>query len=512
MNQSNSAKNRRFKFGFSATVFTALFVAIVILLNILASVLEAKFPLELDLTQTRAYSLSDQAKEYIKNVNSKVNIYVIGNEDSFSYGEYSYYNIPSTTEFDQYFASINEILKSLPKMNSNIGLKYINKLTEPTFFQNYKEELKDGQILVQNMDDPSRYKILEDYNYLTIINDSTNPNYSSYVQRGIYLQKVVGSNLENAVCSALVGVTSGDIPTVTFLTGHNEDSLEQFTALLEHNNYTVDSCYIPTENISPDTDFLIIAGPNRDYSEADLKKIDAYLAEGKSLMVFFNPTVGKLPTLEAFLAEWGIGVEEGMLAETAENKYYQNQTFLLANYGSEEYTHGLNAYPLVPMSRSITQLSTAQNGVNTSVVVKTSDSAALLPADIINNPKLGIESAEKKGEFNAIVSAKKVINANPDEYKEANVVVCGSMYFVFDEIEPLNFLSNPTFSNAELSLNIINQSTGTESLNLITKVIDPSAITILISTAKNIGWSFMYGVPVVLLIIAGFIWWRRKNR
>lgn len=508
MNHSSSAKSRRFKFGAAATVFTVLFVVAVIVFNIIASALAERFPLNLDLTPNASYSLSDEAVNYIKGIKEKVEITVVGNELSFSSGEYAYRAIPSTQPFEKYFAAINQIMKEIPKINPLISFTYKDKTTDPAYFQQFTEDLSDGMMVVKS---EKRYRLLTYYNYLTVIDDLNNPQYSQMVQMGYHLQRVTGSNIENAVCSSLINVTKGALPVVTMLTGHEEGTIEAYTNMLSSNGYEIKSCNIVTGEIDEATEFLVIAGPQRDYSEADLTKLDKYLEKGKTLMVFLDPSVGKLNALEAFLAEWGIGVGSEMICESDQQNVYYDISYVVGFYGDSQYTTGLNAPALLPKTRPLNILWNEKNGITVSSVVKTADTAVLYPPDA--GTSWTVDQGQK-GTYNGITKSTKMVSAGEEGRAFANVFVCGSIYFVYDNKNPNNFLSNPSFGNAELSLNIVNSSADADSekLQLVTKVIDPQELTrMTLKDAGAFNVVFMAVIPIFMLLAGLGVWlWRKR--
>lgn len=508
MNQTNSAKSRRFKFGALATVFTVVFVVAVIIFNIIATALQDRFPLEIDLTPKAVYSMSDEAEKFIKSVDQEVTITIIGQEATFATGSYSVQDIMPSEPMDHYFVSINQILKTLPKLNPKIKVQYVDKTENPSFFQNYTESLKEGMIIV---DCPSRnrHRILTAFNYLTIIDDLNNPNYSTFVQQGFYVRKVTGSNLENAICSSLMTVSAEKLPVISFVNGHNENAVSAYQAMLNQNGFELKTTNIVTEDLDENTEFLVIAGPERDFSEADLNKLDDYLAKGKNLMVFLNPGVGRLPNLEAFLQEWGIGVGDGMICESDSANAYRYPYFVVSRYADNTYTTGLNAPAVVPMGRPLNILWDEKEDIEVSSVLKTYGSAVICPSDAPSN--WTVEDATEKGEFNSIIKSTKLTSSTEEGRTYSNVFVCNSLYFVYDDKDPLNFLSNPVFGNAELSLNIVTKSTDRQNLNLITKVINPEELTMMLSTANNVGIVFMAVVPVLVLAAGLGVWFRRKR-
>lgn len=75
--------NRRFRFGTMATVLTAAAVAVVVLFNVVVGILADRFPLNLDLTKDKTYSLSDTSLEIIKSVDKDVQILIFADEELF---------------------------------------------------------------------------------------------------------------------------------------------------------------------------------------------------------------------------------------------------------------------------------------------------------------------------------------------------------------------------------------------------------------------------------------------
>lgn len=78
------AKNRKkLKYGSLATGITIIFVAVVVLVNVVVSQLVDRYPnLKLDLTTNNIYEISDETMDYIKNLNQKVEIGVSVEESS----------------------------------------------------------------------------------------------------------------------------------------------------------------------------------------------------------------------------------------------------------------------------------------------------------------------------------------------------------------------------------------------------------------------------------------------
>ena len=79
-------KTRKFKYGTIATFITLAFVALIIGINVIVKICDDKYDWSIDLTKNKVFRLTDESKEYIKNLNKDVEIIVLGNEEDFESG------------------------------------------------------------------------------------------------------------------------------------------------------------------------------------------------------------------------------------------------------------------------------------------------------------------------------------------------------------------------------------------------------------------------------------------
>ncbi|MBQ8004144.1 MAG: hypothetical protein IJ299_03540, partial [Oscillospiraceae bacterium] len=78
---------RKFKYGSASTVYIALFVAIIIVVNIFSQFLTDRFSLKLDLTSTGEFSLSDDTKEMLSGIEDEINIYILSTQAAMEKNE-----------------------------------------------------------------------------------------------------------------------------------------------------------------------------------------------------------------------------------------------------------------------------------------------------------------------------------------------------------------------------------------------------------------------------------------
>ena len=112
-------KNNKFKFRIEGTVITALFIAAVILLNVLFSLLGNKYDLKADLTGGGVFTLAPETKEVVDSAEYAVNVYYATNAQNRS-------------------SRYAEILDAFSKQSDKITVKEVNIDTDPGFSRKYQ--------------------------------------------------------------------------------------------------------------------------------------------------------------------------------------------------------------------------------------------------------------------------------------------------------------------------------------------------------------------------------------
>ncbi len=121
--------------------------------------------------------------------------------------------------------------------------------------------------------------------------------------------------------SAIRAVTKAASPKCVLLTGHGESGYtDAFIALLEDVGYEVVREFdLATEDIPSDCRLIVSCAPTRDLTGwnevqsgeaavSEIAKLDAFLDDENSLMVFFDPDTPVLPNFEEYLERWGVTI------------------------------------------------------------------------------------------------------------------------------------------------------------------------------------------------------------
>lgn len=143
-------------------------------------------------------------------------------------------------------------------------------------------------------------------------------------------QAVKAVRAEDALTSAIVSVTRGRKPKILFAQGHGErdprgaDELgyAAWTRDLEQQDFEVATWQaFGSSEVPPDSDLLVIAGPQSTWLEQEVSAVEKYVAGGGRVLLLIEPNlprVGATPPplgFERLLARWGITVHSDIVID-----------------------------------------------------------------------------------------------------------------------------------------------------------------------------------------------------
>lgn len=485
----------KFKRGGMATTLSVVFIAIVVALNLLVSALTDRFPsLDIDLTAQKVNSLSDQALEIAKNVDREVTIYLIGTQEGYEQNQiYSSY-----VQRGMQYSQVSSLVKRLVEANPLISMEYVDPDTNPEFISQYESDsLATGKVLVES---DLRHTVLT-VNDLFIINQETG--------------STINSKVDSALAGALELVNMDTVPVMSIITGHGEmlstSNMAAFVDNMEQNNFQVEEVDILTQEIPENTQVLMIATPTTDFSTEEIDKIRAYLDDETrdqqvTLLVSAYPSQGELPNLAAFLEEWGVQVGTGVVAETDSNYAAYDARGVLVTASPLVLTSNTYSRLLSYYSAPITLTFEENNGISTTPLWTTQDSAYVITADMTEEDAANPETGEQ---VVASLSSKDV-EVNGETYAR-NVVVFGSSDLFTD-----NFMGTSAFEDSTYMNDLLLDLTDTDASAVVTveeeevetMQLDVSAST---GTVSLLGILFTGGIPVVILLVGLGIYLKRRH-
>lgn len=491
VNKSFFTKSK-FRHGTSATIFTAIFIAIIFVINVFSVLLETRYPsLSFDMTADQIHTLSEESEEVAEGVTMETTIYIIGTEETIKANSlYSSYGIE--------YSQVATLAEKLAEANSKISVTYIDPDINPDFLAKYTEELTTGSVVVQSEE---RYKVLSVTDFFAIYTDDYGTETLYTMVDGAYANALYITNLE-------------EVPVVAIPTGHDElfseTNRETLVTLLNNNGFDVVEFDISLEEVPEEAQILLIATPTTDYSEDEIAKLEefiAYIEEYRAVFVTSYPTQGELPNLEGFLEEWGIGVNDGVVVEgdttkaltTTGTSFYGT---LNAEYISEDLSY--SRY-VVSDAVSLELLFSTSNDIATYPLVETSDLAYVTSTD-------GLELDEEVETGTLITSAlARRLNNADSGVTYSTVVVLGDTVPLLSSI-----LGTSSYSNSDFTVQLFKAISGTSdsNLSLYIEEIETNALDIVASwaTIMNVGlYCFTIGVPLAILIMGLVIFLKRRH-
>ena len=538
--------SKAFKRGGMAIVTVIAAIIIAILLNVIVTTINDRFPFSVDLTANSDYTinLDGEYEQYVKNVSSDIKVTVCAPEDDFEGSTYVNamvqncgLNVSSddvTTMYSKYARQTLLFVKSFPAINNKISVEFRdpNSVTDFSEIKNkYSgDNLAYGDIIVscthktESGEDNERYRIIK----MTDI-FSTEVNQSLYSQLAMYgstyYNNLTGSNLATEMTSAIYTVTSESSVEIAVLGSHGAQTangenseLAGLKSLLSKNNYTFTDIANPlTDEIPEDAPFVLIYQPTEDYTADEITKLSNFLINGgsygKNLIYVASAAQPELPNLEQFLSGWGIGVLP--LVGYDETNYYSSPSYLVSQPADSDYTSNYDAASTViypDVYRLARRTFETESRRYTTQIVTSYDTTVGRPVDADQNWKAA--EATESGPFDLILMGSAYDSKGDGEKTdESHVVYFGGTYFLNQQI-----LSADSIYNSTLTLNIFNGISGanetTETVNISPKVISANSFSsqLINNSAPTVMYIVFVGIIPVGLIAAGIIIWNRRRK
>ena len=479
-------KSRKLRKGSFSIMFIAVFVAVIIVLNMVASLLTEKIPaLTFDLSTTKTTQLSQDTIDFLQTVKKDVTITVLADESQY-------------TSANEYYLMANTVLKQYHNQNNKITIKYIDLTANPTFVSKYPDDtLSAGNYIVECGD---KHRILTNSDLFNITQDM----YGS--------SQVESLEVEPSVTTAILNVTSDNQTKIRFIDGFGDYDASAFKELLEKNNYDVASINTLTETIEESVEALVLFMPSVDLDDTSIQKIKDFLNNngnyGKDLFYVALPQKVEMPKFNAFLEEWGMKMGDGIVAETDTSKlvpyggrYDYRISLIDYSANSTEYTQGLKNKNINILGGYIIPVEITNE--NTAIsLLQTSESAKLVKFSDTENPDL--EKITSQQYNAAAIGTKKSGN---DETSTVTVFGSGLIF-------SSGIISIPSYNNGAYLVNLTNKLTDNTDEGIIIegKNLELASLGITTDQINFIQVIVMFGIPLIIVIAAIVIWVRRRNR
>lgn len=464
------------KNGSYSVVLSVIFVVIIVVVNLIVDAFPSTYT-ELDVSDQQLFSIGDQTKDFLKELDKDVTIYQIaqsGSEDEV----------------------VSKLLKKYEEASDHIKVETKDPVVNPKFTSEYTDEEVSSNSLIVVCEDRSK---VVDYNNI----------YESSIDYNTYSYTTSGFDGEGQITSAISYVTSDNLPVLYILDGHGEKSLDStLQEDIEKANIEIKSLNLLTEESVPeDADCLMINSPSTDISEEERDAIIEYLENGGKAMIFSDYTEGSMDNFDAVLENYGVERVDGIVIEgDAQHYAMQMPYYLLPDVSSAEAVSDFSSqgyFVLAPYAQGIRQLDNVRDTLTIESLLTTSD-------DAYSKTNLNTETLEKTdedidGPFDIGVS----ITEEVDDDKTTQIVYYSTANLMDSQINQMVAGGNEQMITE--SLNWMCSTDETSTISIPSKSLEVSYLTVTAYDAAYWKICVMGLIPGVFLVVGFVIWLKRRK-
>lgn len=472
--------------GTKTFILIALIIAIFILINEIIQKMEIT---PIDLSQEKLYTLTDESKQKVKDIQKDVNIYLVG-----------YSNDDSTVD----------LARQYKKENEKINAEAVDATSRPDLAQKYGIESENEGIIIECGD---KSKVLTS-------NDLVTYDTTTYETISIAEQKLT---------SSILTVTSDNIPKVYFLEGYGEFSLSKnmnyLNVYLENEINEVSTLDVLTlGKIPDDCNTLVITTPNKDFDEIATNAIIEYINSGRNIL-WLNAAITanqNFVNVNKVLEQYGVKpFEKGLIIETSADKIISGMPNVIKpEIAYSDITKDLyNSTGIFLINATKINLKDEEKleelGV-TKTELLTSSATSFFRRDF-ENQNISKTESDESGNFLVGASLKKTISkANKDTgevEKTSELIIYADNYFISDYQISSSIQAGAVqlAYNKDMILNSISYLVDRKQDITVRK--NTGTVTYTATSQENtIIKIVIFAVPVIIIIIGILVWLVRRKK
>jgi ABC-type uncharacterized transport system involved in gliding motility auxiliary subunit len=452
---------RSTRYGSNAVLMSAVFLAILILLNYLGGRYHAIY----DATELKQYSLSPQSVQVLAEIDQPVSI------TGFFPGESS-----QRTDFDR-------LLNQYLTHSSQLSYTVIDPDREPIKASQYENAPHTG-LLVQ----------------------------SGERSEVVYLAE------EQDITSALLKVTRTEKKVIYFLTGHRErdisgdgdDGYSVVATSLRAQNYELRTLNLAiTTTVPSDAAVVVIAGPQSTFLPDEVARLQAYLAQGGKALIMQDPPIQyeNLDTglNEVLSATWKVRFDGGVVVDLPSSLMGSEFYPVVGEYHYSQITRDMtDLATFFPLACAVEQTEQDTSGnLFFASLADTSDQSWAEQDTSSTNVQFN-EEVDLPGPLALVATIEFTPPPDAGAGTKTRMVLIGDSDFASN-----GFVKS--LGNEVLFLNAVNWLTEEESLIAIgPKSTEPRTVYLSRLQGTTILLVGVIIIPLVLLVIGIVVWWVRR--
>jgi len=249
-----------------------------------------------DVSTTRYYSLSDQSRTLMNEVQEPIDVYLLMRKDH------------------EAFEDVERLLREYASLSGQMSVHGVDLQRDVSLI----EELK------------GRYEVTEEDVVLLAVGDRRRiiPAADFYTEQDSGLNETTPIRSfrgEQLISSAVQELVEGKSARIYFTQGHGEHDLESFEGqqgysgiarVMKQENFLTEKLVLGTQATVPaDADAVVIAGPKKPFSGEEAEALFIYLANGGRIMFLLDALVES--GLEKKLKTWGVDLRDDLVVDAA---------------------------------------------------------------------------------------------------------------------------------------------------------------------------------------------------
>jgi len=504
-----------------STALSAVFIAIVIVLNAVAVWAVEVYPIKIDMTRAGLFKIEANVLELLNSMEKEVIIYLPKTENQMTVNKKGADILVDTS-------LKNMVMQS----NGMLSIEYVDAKVYPDFFTEYlQKQVMDRTMLFVVCEDNIKDNIDDNIEDGSNAEDSVQKRFKVVDVRELFswradaygFESVIdGYKAEQVIASSIKFVTSDDLPPVGFVKGHGEYDALRLKNVFTSNNYLVKNVDLSISSdeigIGIDVDdkmfALVIVNPEVDFSDDEIKKISDYVYYGGNLMVFLSSTVGSLPKLESYLMTCGIEViNESVydLSYFVENNIRMVVPTIVQSTGTYKNPYIGTSLTndtklIVPFSKPLKPMFAVKGSRYVFEILKSSNSAYANPITESGSAADPAEAGENKV-FDLALSYYEERYENNVRY-ESKVLVCGGMMAEDSLLNAANYANNTFIANAIAYF----RGNVKDDTIIVPKPMETNTLKMDANTFWIISSVLVGGIPLTILFIGMVVYLRRRHR
>ena len=456
---------RTVRYGGNALAMSLAFIAIVVLINVLA----ARFSYRVDLTETKDFTLSEQTVQLLKELKQPVKLTAFYREGQGKEG-------------------VQDVVKQFQQHTANVEFEFVDPDLKPGVARQLGVEFA-GQTVVQSNDK----------------------------------KHILFGSSEGDLISGIIKVTRDSTKKVYFVVGHGEadpESADQGGAssakqMLEAEGYAVEPLnVVATGKVPDDASVVVIAGPTSPLRPEEATALNAYLDAGGKALLLADPS--RQAGLAEIADRFGVEIGKGIVVEFGQSLPNEPLVPIVAGRGylQSPITQSLPTMTILPTATEVKakKLEPGKTAAFTVASFAQTTERSWLKAEIKNNQVAPEAGVDPQGPLSVAATAitagaeQAGTSADGNRPKSTRLVVIGDVDFAINQF--LNWEGNRDFL-----MNSVNWLAEDEDMIGVRAKVPANRSLMLTNSQLSLAlYSSVFVLPLAVLAVGAWVVWGRRSR